>query len=216
MNSLSTKSQIVSRFRYIGAGIVLSTIWWVLSVSSFEQFHMEMLESAVTALGGFVPAVIGMLWIGNRIASTKEKVPLGNRKTRIWLILSLIYPVAAMVALIWNTVYPKMWLTRLITHPVILILNLMAVFLIGPVMALTGFAGKSGAPSNQEGSGKGRELVLIGVYWLWHLPFIFVNSIALSKLNFSTPLLALYLVSILLLSYFITWGYGSKLLNKES
>jgi hypothetical protein len=215
MNSQTQKRHMVSRFRFIGAGIVLSTIWWVLSVSKMEQLQLEMLESGAIAIGGFIPAVIGMLWIGSKVSTDKKQAKASSEKTWIWVILSLVYPVGIMAALIWNTVDPIPWLTRLLTHLAILILNLTAVFLIGPFMSMSDLTEKFGTLSKRNVSGKVGELILFVAWWLWHLPFIFLNGNALSKLNFSTPLLSLYLGSILLLSYFITWGDDSDLRNEE-
>lgn len=213
MSSKTANTQMVLRFRYIGAGIILSTIWWVLSVSNIDRFTLQDLISAAVVIGGFVPVLVIMAWIGGRVSSAKDQANPPASKTWVWAIVSLIYPVAVLVGLIWTILSPVPWLSHSLTHPIVLILNLMGVFLIGPFMSLTGLTDKFDSSQNEEGSNP-RNLILLFVWWLWHLPFIFLNGLALSKINFSTLLLSLYLASTLMLSYIITWGNDRQTLKK--
>jgi hypothetical protein len=99
---------------------------------------------------------------------------------------------------------------RVLIHPAVLIFNLMAVLLIGPLADLTGVKEQAVGSLKRRLPKQSGKWVLLVIWWLWHLPFIFVNGSVLARLHFSNGTLALYLVTVLGLSYLFTWGYDRK------
>ncbi len=202
----------LSPFLLLGVGLVLSFLWWALALLAGNPGQESLPLSLLVTLGGFIPALMALLVARAARGKPKARAEQPARRTG-WAMAGLValYPLAVVVLLAWGLFQPlSPGLTRILTHPALLIFNLMAVLLVGPVADLTGLKEQTVGSlkrrlPNQSGKG-----VLLVIWWLWHLPFIFVNGSVLAKLHFSDWTLALYLITVLGVSYLFSWGCDRK------
>jgi hypothetical protein len=201
----------LSPFLILGVGWVLSILWWVLALLSGGAGQEAFPQSLLAALGGFVPALVGLLVMQAARGRVRKKPTRAAGWT--WVVAGLValYPLLVVALLVWEFFQPlSAGLMRVLTHPAMLVFNLMAVLLIGPVADLTGLKEQTVRSLKQRLPKRAGKPILLVNWWLWHLPFIFVNGSVLARLHFSNGILALYLVTVLGVSYLFTWGYDRK------
>lgn len=197
--------------RIITFGLLLAAVWWGAAALSDSTGSATLPQSLWGALGGFLLALAAMWVISaqrNRTPHKKARVPKS-----IWggPLLAMLYPLSVILWLAFDLSGQVFAVTtQWLTGPVFLMLNLAAVLLIGPLANLTGWASSIAAWARQAFPRQGGKLFLGLIWWLWHLPFIFINGTALARLHFSGLWLALYLGTVLGISYLFTWGYDKK------
>ena len=160
----------------LGAGGLLSLIWCGLALATDPLWDAHLVPALLTTFAGFIPALAGLLWLDGQ----------ANPKINpTWLALSLIYPLAMLGGFVWANTQPVPLLINILTQPLLLIVNLAASLLIGRILT---------ACQCHQG-------LALAAWWLWHLPLIFINGTVLRQLHFSNPLMVLYLVTVLALSF---------------
>ncbi|MFW5713835.1 MAG: hypothetical protein ACOCYU_04115, partial [Brevefilum sp.] len=194
MNHQATNQNANKFVLLMVAGIILSLVWWYLAVTGIHSKQIDVSLSLLIVLGGFLPAAIGIVLL-NAVKHEKGK----TFKNHPWVIIAFVsYPVLIMFVY-FSQIFTGQWdiPPDWIYHPGLLIFNLMAVLLIGPIGDSLGFKAhatdylKAKFPTNKG------KLIAIFSWWVWHLPFIFLNGSALSALNFLNSFLAAYLLTIL-------------------
>jgi hypothetical protein len=167
----------------LGAGGLLSLLWCSIALATDPHWQGHLLTALLTTLGGFIPALAGLLWLDGHTGGQSVQ---GKRKfNSLWLAISLLYPLAMLGGFAWASNQPAPLLINIITQPLLLIFNLTASLLIGHILMTFNFP-------------KGLTLA---AWWLWQLPLIFINGTVLRQLHFSNLLMLLYLVTILALSF---------------
>jgi hypothetical protein len=192
---------------YMLINLMISLVWWYLAIASNHPARPNFSLSLLIVLGGFLPASFGIaiLYRLMRVKETKLNLSL-------WAILAFnAYPILTTLfyfsrIMVDQPVRTMEWLN----HPVFLVINLMAVLLIGP--AADSFGLKTWATETLKAKSPtnlGKHIVIF-IWWIWHLPFIFLNGSALRALGFSNGFLGAYLLTILMVSYLLSWGYDRK------
>jgi hypothetical protein len=186
---------------------LLSGLWYGLAVILGEIHPATRLGYAVVILGGFLPAAAGLLMM-KRIRRKRER---STNLSLAWFVLTGIYPLFISGWLITSfLIRLPAGLTAWIEHPIFLTLNLMAVLLVGPIAEITGLKDCLISRMKKDSTNQMGKWVVVFFWWLWHIPFLFVNGTALARFNLSDFMLGVYLLGILGLSFFLTWGYNQK------
>ncbi len=208
----NTPDNYLSRvYLKLGLFLLLSGFWYGLALILGETHPTTRLNQAGIILGGFLPAMAGLLLLRCIQAARKK----ARRLNLAWIIIPGIYPLFVSGALIADLFMRlpaglpaglKAWME----HPLLLAFNLMAVLLVGPIADITGLKDRLIAGMKKDLPHSKEKWIGALFWWLWHIPFIFVNGTALAGLNISELLLGGYLLVTLGLSFFFTWGYDRK------
>jgi uncharacterized protein len=188
-------------------GLILSLGWWSLAIAGNRPESAYLPVSLLAVMGGFLPALVIIAIMHFAKANRKSRLRLKS----LGILGFVAYPILITVFYFSQllTAQPSMDLKWLF-HPAILVFNLMAVLVIGPIADCLGIKArvtntlKEKFPTNQG------KLIALFTYWIWHLPLIFLNGSALSALGFSNGFLGGYLLTILMISYFLSWGYDRE------
>ncbi|MBG0785736.1 MAG: hypothetical protein H0S79_11590 [Anaerolineaceae bacterium] len=185
----------------ISLGWLVAIIGWV-AAGQWETFT---LQNAVVSLGGFPLALFA-------VALFPKNGPASNPKSLLtWLFLAFLYPLVTLLWLCFEVfnVAPMedfSWLT----HPALLVFNLFAVLFSGPLFKrLSETLSLSKQLRKAFTCGNGSVIPAL-LWWLWHLPFIFVNGAALTHMNYPPLWQTLYLLTVLAVSFFLTWGKNKE------
>lgn len=203
MNSHNENQQISKILLAIGFGWVLSTIWLV-AAAGWES--LTFLSLIVTTAG--FPLAMLIIWLLSRERIWKAFTGILNQKNLMtWILVGILYP---LVTLLWIS-FEVMGFTpqedfSWVTHPALLVYNLTAVLVISAMVHLTDEKARfSKQLVKIFPCGNGRLIPSL-IWWLCHLPFIFVNGTAINRLDFPNFWLSLYLLTVLTVSFFISWG----------
>lgn len=188
-------------------GSLISLGWWSLANAGNRPANFYLSVSLWVVLGGFLPALMGIVVMHRAKRAKKNRL----RFTPWGILVFNAYP-ALITALYFSQLLTPQPLVnpKWFFHPVVLVFNLMAVLMIGPLGDCLGYKArvlqtiKAIFPTHQG------KLIVLFSWWIWHLPFIFLNGSALSALEFSNSFLAGYLLTILVISYFLSWGYDHE------
>lgn len=194
---------------YMLINLMISLVWWYLAIASNHPARPNFSLSLLIVLGGFLPASFGIAILYRLMRVKDKETKLGFN---IWAILALTsYPNLITLFYFFRIMMDHPFRTAdWFYHPAFLVLNLMAVLLIGPAADFFGLKTwatetlKAKSPTNL-----GKHIVIF-IWWIWHLPFIFLNGSALRALGFSNGFLGAYLLTILMVSYLLSWGYDRK------
>ena len=178
---------------YLGDGGLLILFWWGLAMANDPLSKVHLWPSLVIALGGLALATPILIWLD----SAKPTKAQNEQKASLWLTLSMLYPLALLGLFVWNhlNALPARWLSAL-THPAVLTINLAACLLVGTLL-------------NRHRAHL-HPGISWAVWWLWHLPLIFINGSALLQFRFSTLLMFLYLATVLTWSFWLAWHSEKK------
>jgi hypothetical protein len=188
-------------------GVFLSLVWWYLAMTGNPSTRPDLTISIISVLGGFLPAAVGIWML--KAANISKKM---TSCISFWGMLVFIsYPGLITILFLTQTFmdHPNVapaWFY----HPGVLTFNLMAVLLIGPIADSLGLKARMSEFLKAEYSAKQGKFILIFCWWVWHLPFIFLNGSALAAMNFPNSLMAAYLVTILGVSWLLSWGYDRE------
>jgi len=178
---------------YLGDGGLLILFWWGLAMANDPLSKAHLWPSLAIALGGLALATPILVWLNSAKPAKAQNGP----NATLWLTLSLLYPLALLGLFVWNTLnaLPAGWLA-ILTHPITLTINLATCLLVSALLN-----------RHRDHSHTGISWV---VWWLWHLPLIFINGSALLQFHFSTLLMFLYLATVLTLSFWLAWHSEKK------
>jgi hypothetical protein len=165
----------------LGAGGLLALLWCCLALVADPQWQTHLWPILLVTLAGFILPLAGLLWLKGHADTSPGK------SINLWLALSLLYPLAMLGLFIWASLHPALTLLTIITHPLLLALNLAASLLIGALL-------------NRWDKQIPKGLAL-ATWWLWQLPLVFINGSALGQYHFSILLMILYLVTTLTVSF---------------
>jgi hypothetical protein len=186
----------------MAVGIIFSLAWWVLATIGDHSACSNITLCLISVLGGFLPAAIGLLLL--KIIKWGSNLPLEVKPGR--MLAFSIYPILITFLFLLQMMMDQPILAPdWFYQPGVLMINLMAVLLIGPIGDSLGV--KDRVINWTEGAfpTKGRKWLLMFTWWVWHLPFVFINGSALVALNFPNILLAAYLLTILIISWLMSW-----------
>lgn len=207
MPPTSNRKQTRRTLFVISLGWVIATIIWVAA----GQWKSFTLQNMTVSLGGFPLALLAVVLLP-RPNSSPANPRHGNPESLLtWLFLAFLYPLVTLLWL-WFEVFSVApmedfsWLT----HPALLVFNCFAVLIIGPLANRV----SENVPLTKQLRkaficGNGRFIPAL-LWWLWHLPFIFVNGTVLNHMQYPPCWFALYMLNVLCISFFLTW-----LRNKE-
>ncbi len=205
-HSLMTQKSFKVLVRLV-LGLIISLGWWSLAAAGSRPDRTNLWVSLLIVLGGFLPALIAIGLI---------KLTRGIQPTRLAVNFWGVMGFAAYPVLITSFYFHQLLTGQLpsrlvgLFHPAVLVFNLMAALLIGPIGDYLGFKDRATEYLRAKFPQKQGKLIALLTWWAWHWPFIFLNGSALSALGLSDGLLAAYLATILVLSYFLSWGYDRK------
>lgn len=180
MSDQTATSHSRKAYWFLGAGGFLSILWCSVALATDSQWQAHLWSVLIIALAGFIPALAGLLWLKGQPNRPRKA---GSTE----LALSLLYPLIALGGFAWAIFRPFSTLFSIITHPLLLVINLSASLLVGAIL--------------NRLNGRVHKGLALTAWWLWHLPLIFINGTALLRLDFSNLLMILYLVTILALSF---------------
>ena len=188
-------------------GWVLAIFWWAAA----GQWKQGSIENVFTTFGGF-PLALLAVWLLSLRKNKPNGAPYSKQKSLLtWLFLAFLYP---LVTLIWFSceifsIAPMedfSWLT----HPALLVFNLFAVLFIGPLINWMGRDRRLSKQLRKAFTCGNGSVIPAVLWWLWHLPFIFVNGAVLNHIQYSPLWFTLHLLTVLCISFILTW-----LTNKE-
>ena len=206
MPPASNRQQTRRTLIVISIGWALAVIWWAAA----GQWKYISFQNVSNSLGGFPLALLAVWLISRQPVNATNPRHRNQKPLLTWLFLAFLYPLVTLLWLCFEVfgIAPMenfSWLT----HPAFLAFNLVAGLVSGPLLNRIS---KTGHLSNQLRKaficGDGRLIPAL-LWWLWQLPFIFVNGAVLNQMEFPLLWLALYLLTALVISFFITW-VGSK------
>lgn len=186
----------------ISLGLILAIIWGV-AAGQWESLNFENL---VITLGGFPLALLAIVSLPRQKVS-QTNPQHGNKKSLLtWLFLAFLYP---LVVLLWlcfevfsiTPIENFSWLT----HTFLLVFNLFAALFFGPLINQLSEDWHLANQLRENFIFENGRLIPALLWWLWQLPFIFVNGAVLNQIQFPLFWLALYLLTVLVISFFLTW-----------
>ena len=181
MSDQTATSHPNKMYWYLGAGGLLALLWCGLALVADPQWQAHLWPVLLVTLAGFILPLAGLLWLNSHAGASPIK------RSNLWFTLSLLYPLAMLGFFIWASLHPAPTLLKVITHPLLLVLNLAASLLTGALL-------------NRWDKQPPKGLALVA-WWLWQLPLVFINGTALGQYHFSTVLMVLYLGTVLIVSF---------------
>ncbi len=186
----------------IAIGIIFSLVWWVLASTGDSFACPDLTRCLISVLGGFLPAALGLLVLKSmkRRINPSSEIKLGR------MLAFASYPILVTILFLSQMMMDQPALEAAwFYHPGVLTVNLMAVLLIGPIGDRFGDKNWVTNATTEELPTNQGKIVLIFTWWAWHLPFIVINGSALVALNFPNILMAAYLLTILTISWLMSW-----------
>jgi FtsH-binding integral membrane protein len=181
MSDQSATSHPSKKYWFLGAGGLLTLLWCCLTLIADPQWQAHLWPILLVTLAGFLLCLAGLLLVKDQAEDPTTK------NSNLWFALSLLYPLTMVGLFIWASLHTSATLSKIITHPLLLVLNMTASLLIGFFL-------------NRWNNQVPKGLNSIA-WWLWQLPLVFINGTALGQYHFSNLLMILYLITILTVSF---------------
>ncbi len=202
---------------FIVISFAISWILWTLIAFTGLDINNNLVVGLFYVIGGFGPSLAGIIQADrNKIRDFWPRVLQTHRiKPHFWLIIPLFYPATILLSyLLSGIIFPNIAAPALSGLPeqtwAYIVLYILSIAIIGPISEELGWRGIMLDDLQKKTSPLVASLLIGIMWWIWHLPLIFVTGSYLHGTSPNLEFIAGYLGTILLYSIIFTWIYNKN------